>query len=271
MDLSQFTKNGKFLMLAIDHQEGFKKMLNPQNPQSVSSEQIIELKSQILNALKDEFTAVLLDMEYGLQAYQGITKPYLLRIEKSGYVEKDGIKIMELEHTASKLREKGASGVKLLLYCNPFANTTLNEVEKAKKVLEDSHNNGLPLFLEILTYFNANKDISKGDLILKSIKLFLDNGMRPDVWKLEYPENDRLCFQITELVKSTPWIVLSGGVDFDHFQQQQKIAATNGASGFLAGRAVWQDVVQYQGKERERFLQTTIKQRFSELSQIALL
>jgi tagatose 1,6-diphosphate aldolase len=270
MNTQQFSKNNKYLMLAIDHQDGFKKMLNPQDPAMVKTEEIIALKTQILQALKNEFTGVLLDIEYGLPAYQGIEKPFLLRIEKSGHVEKDGIKVMELEHTASELKEKGASGVKLLLHCNPFKSATLSEVEKAKKVLEDAHNNDLPLFLEILTYVDSNQEIAKGDLILKSIKLFLDNGVTPDIWKLEYPGNDRFCYQITELVKLTPWIVLSGGVNFDHFQAQQKTATVNGASGFLAGRAIWQDVANYQGVEREKFLQTEIKKRFKILNKITL-
>ena len=40
-----------------------------------------------------------------------------------------------------------------------------------------------------------------------------------------------------------PWIILSAGVDIDQFVMQVEIACKSGASGFLAGRALWKDSV----------------------------
>jgi sulfofructosephosphate aldolase len=40
-----------------------------------------------------------------------------------------------------------------------------------------------------------------------------------------------------------PWVILSSGVDADIFGRAVRIAMKAGASGFLAGRAVWASVI----------------------------
>jgi sulfofructosephosphate aldolase len=40
-----------------------------------------------------------------------------------------------------------------------------------------------------------------------------------------------------------PWVVLSQGVDRDDFLRAVTMACRAGASGFLAGRALWSDLV----------------------------
>jgi len=42
---------------------------------------------------------------------------------------------------------------------------------------------------------------------------------------------------------AVPWVTLSGGVPFEIFKEQVRISCRAGASGYLAGRAVWQDTV----------------------------
>ena len=50
------------------------------------------------------------------------------------------------------------------------------------------------------------------------------------------------CAAMTHAVP-TPWVVLSSGVDPDDFPRAVEIAVGAGASGFLAGRAVWQSSI----------------------------
>ncbi len=40
-----------------------------------------------------------------------------------------------------------------------------------------------------------------------------------------------------------PWVVLSSGVSIDDFPAAVEAACRGGASGFLAGRAVWRDAI----------------------------
>jgi tagatose 1,6-diphosphate aldolase len=65
-------------------------------------------------------------------------------------------------------------------------------------------------------------------------------------------------------------VLLSAGVDFNSFQKQVEIACKSGASGFLAGRALWQEGAQIRSrKERMNFFRNTAAPRLQELAEIA--
>ena len=83
-------------------------------------------------------------------------------------------------------------------------------------------------------------------------------SLRADLYKAEVPlkgqgsDEDirRGCAQITEAVTS-PWVVLSSGVPGDLFPHAVELACREGASGFLAGRAVWASVIGSDDIERD--------------------
>lgn len=269
MDVNKFTKDGKFLMLALDHRGSFKKLINPQDPDSVSDEKIIELKKEIIDALDDQFSGLLIDEVWGLQAYQKKTKPFLLPMEKSGE------NVAQLEYTAGHIKDLGASGAKLLIKFNPDDQNAILQIQTAKTALEDCQDNDLPLFLEIVTYvFKPGLSIQNqtgfegSNLVLDSVKKFQEAGVVPDVWKLEYPGSFASCQQLSLLVGDIPWILLTGGDNFDTFKTKLEDADKNGAKGFLAGRALWQETTTLQGEEKLEFLSKTLPDRFKEISNI---
>jgi len=79
-----------------------------------------------------------------------------------------------------------------------------------------------------------------------------------DLYKAEVPLKGqgeeatirRGCAQITEAV-SSPWVVLSSGVPVELFPRAVELACAEGASGFLAGRAVWSSVIGSDDIERD--------------------
>lgn len=269
MDLSKFTKDGKFLMLALDHRGSFKKLMNPDNPDSVSDEVVIQLKSDIIQALADQFSGLLIDETWGLEACKEVcaVKPFLLPLEKTGYVDDGGERVTELEYSVKQIKEMGASGAKLLLYFNPNVHSAAEQIETARKVMEECKSNDFPFFLEIVYYGQTLHD--RDMFVYDCVKMFLDNGIIPSVWKLEYPGSEDGCRQITELVENTPWILLTGGQSFEEFRPQLETAIKAGAKGFLAGRALWQEVCRMEGEEKINFLQEILKRRFKEIVQIA--
>lgn len=270
--VQSFTQNGKILMAALDHRGSFNKLVGP----SVSDDDIINTKEEIIEALYADMSGILVDPKWGLKAYERYTqkqnikskKPYLLSIEKTGYSEEKGERIAELEYSVEQFKELGASGVKLLLYVNPHLESFSKQLEIARTVLTDCKAHDLPLFLEFLTYTLEEKS-SKSELVLESVGEFIEQGVIPDVFKLEFPDNEESCEKLTEMVGDTPWILLTFGASFDTFKQELKLATQNGCSGFLAGRSLWQDFVQYKGEERKAFFQTTVKERFREIGEIA--
>ena len=67
-----------------------------------------------------------------------------------------------------------------------------------------------------------------------------------------------------------PWILLTRGEPYDVFKEQLKTAIDAGAQGFLAGRAIWQEMANYTGEARKDFLQTIARNRFAEICNITL-
>jgi len=66
--------------------------------------------------------------------------------------------------------------------------------------------------------------------------------------------------------------VLSAGVPFDQFTDIIRIAADEGgASGFIAGRSVWREVVSLVGQQREEFLTSVARPRLERLVEVAAL
>ena len=257
MNLDKFTSNGKFLMLALDHRGSFKKLMNPKDPDSITDEQVIELKNEIIEALKDEFSALLIDKIWGLEACHEVcqVKPFLLPLEKSSHTG-----VVEIEHSASELKKLGASGAKILIDFKPGDENSGEQLEIATEVVADCMVAEFPLFLEIVTH--------NEDLVIESVKQFLDEGIYPDVWKLEYPGSLGKCREITDIVGDTPWILLTGGADFETFKANLENATKGGAKGFLAGRALWQEVCTMGGEEKVKFLKEILSNRFKEVSEI---
>lgn len=246
-------------MLALDQRGSFEKMVG-----STDKSVLIEKKKQVIEALEDKFSGVLLDPKYGLPAYKqsGCLKPFLLCAEKSGYQDIAGERLTEIEYSVEELNNMGASGIKLLVYFNPFLKSAQKQLETAGEILEDCQKTGLPMFLEIITY----GDNDEKNLIVESVDYFLKNKVVADVFKIQFPGDETACKKITEMLGETNWIILTAGVDFYVFKDQLTIACKNGCSGFLAGRSIWQEAVKTDiGKNQE----LRMKERFEAIRRIA--
>jgi tagatose-1,6-bisphosphate aldolase len=271
-DLANFLKDGKFLMLALDHRGSFKKLMNPQNPEAVTDQMAIDLKGEIINAVKDQMSGVLIDPDFGLPAYVEKTKPFLLPVEKTGYEAKGGERLTKLEYGVPKLMEWGAGGAKILLFFNPYLETAEAQLETGKSVVDECKSRDYPLFLEIVTY-EADHEVTMEErekLVIESLKKFVARNVIPDVFKLEYPGSAVACRTISAILQEheVPWILLTRGDSFEHFKEQLKDAVSRGAVGFLAGRALWQEVCTMQGEEKQKFLKETLPERFRIISEI---
>lgn len=75
-------------------------------------------------------------------------------------------------------------------------------------------------------------------------------GLRPDLYKAQVPsrgvgpqdELDRACERLARVL-DVPWVVLSNGVALADFPRGVRAACRAGASGMLAGRALWSDAL----------------------------
>ena len=93
-------------------------------------------------------------------------------------------------------------------------------------------------------------------------------GEHPDLLKLEWPGSAEGCRRVTEALGAVPWALLSAGVGFDDFVARVRTALDNGASGFIAGRAIWGEAVKLTGAARVEFLEKTAVPRLATLSDL---
>src|SRR5439155_1384469 len=67
-----------------------------------------------------------------------------------------------------------------------------------------------------------------------------------------------------------PWVVLSAGADFDVFRGLVERACQGGASGFLAGRAIWKDAFREKSLEAQMaYIRTQGVKNFQALADLA--
>lgn len=289
---SASTAQGVFMILAVDHRDAMRTMLRPGQPETVPARQLTEIKLSIVKILGPLATAVLLDPVYSIgQAIAQRALPpktaFLSAIEEQGYLgDPHGRQTTMLEGWGvEKARMLGASGVKVLLFYHPQAGETTERQEQlvADLLVECSHFD-IPMFLEPIVYSpdpNVSRDSAsfaaeRPKLMIETVRRL--GALKPDVLKLEFPvdcryeKDERMwqdaCGRLNE-ASPVPWTLLSGGDSFEMFQKQFKIACQNGCSGFMAGRALWQEAVHLQGDERIAFLTGEASRRWQTLHAVA--
>jgi tagatose 1,6-diphosphate aldolase len=186
--------------------------------------------------------------------------------------------------SVEKIKRMGASAVKILVYYRPdleqLASQQLNTVNKVAK---ECIKYDLPFLVEPKSY-PIGKEISnpqdfavvKEQLVIKTAQAI--TALPIDVLKAEFPadlhyEKDKaklinLCRNL-DRSSQVPWVILSAGVEFELFCQQVEIACQAGASGFVGGRAIWQEAMHIDNaRERVQYLSTVGADRLKRLSEI---
>lgn len=274
-----------FAILAFDQRGTYRKML----PDGTSFERAVEVKAEIVAALSRHASAVLLDNEYGLKSALTMARGcgLLMALEKSGYSGDATYRKVDFipEWTVSSIRSMGASAVKLLAYYHPHSGALAEEIENViANVIRDAHAQGLPVFVEPMSYsLDAAVSKESAEFAATRPQVVIDTARRlsalgPDVLKMEFPHDAayhtdrdewRAACEAVSAASSVPWVLLSAGVDFDTFAEQTRIACQSGASGWLAGRAIWKEAVTMDDAGRAEFLRTTAAQRMQHLAEIS--
>ncbi len=281
---------GIFAICAMDHRGSLQRLLDPQAPARVDARALVEVKLDLADALAPVSTAVLLDPLYGAaQAVAAGVLPgrtgLLVSLEETGYDDHPQGRVTRLLEgwSVEKTRRMGASGVKVLLYYRPdLSDTAARQQDLVRQVAEDCRRWDLPFVLEPIVYPAPGEDAEtfgarRADLVVRTARDLA--GLGVDVLKAQFPADLRrerdpgvlleACRRL-DAASPVPWVLLSGGVGYDEFVTQVEIACRAGASGFLAGRAVWEDALRIPDRaDRRRWLQTVGADRMRRLHQIA--
>ena len=274
-----------FGIVAFDQRGSYRSMMPPDADFSL----LAQVKSEIIGALSREASAVLTDPVYGLSAAMGMSGGcgLLLAVEKSGYAGETTARHTELlpGWTVEKIRKAGADAVKLMVYYHPGSGA-LAERQQAliSAVVSECHRWDLPVFLEPMSYSiqeGKAKDspefaAERAQVVIETARQLSRSGA--DALKLEFPldiqydsdENSwrEACARLSEAA-TVPWVLLSAGVDFERFERQARLACECGASGFLAGRAIWKEGAAMPPEQRGAFLAGVARDRLLRLLEIA--
>lgn len=270
---------GTFKMLAVDQRPPIKDLVNAARGTSEAPyEDVAAVKQLLVEELGPYSSAILLDPHYAYPAAIDAVSPrrgLLLTLEDSVFEETaKGRRSTEIDNwSVDKIKRVGADAVKVLAWYRPDADPAVNEHQKrfVAGVGEVCRRYDIPYLFELLVYPFPGEDqhtseyveqaAKRADHVIESVETFADPVYGVDVFKLESPipapyvphprgddeaaaERAQGLFHELDRASSVPWVMLSAGAEKDAFRRILTYAYRAGASGFLAGRAIWWDEVQ---------------------------
>jgi tagatose 1,6-diphosphate aldolase len=285
-------KKGILTVCAIDHRESLRRALNEKDPDAASYQDMVQFKLDLCRIISPLASAVLLDPIYGAaQAIEASAVSgqagLLISVEMTGYSGDSTARITKLlpGWGVRKVKRMGASAVKLLIYFRPdVKDVASKQLDLVKELADDCIREDIPLLVESVSYPTAVEKThpeefsrKKPDLVLEAARQL--TVLPIDILKSEFPadiiyEKDQgrlqtYCQQLTQASR-LPWVLLSAGVSYDEFKTEVEIACKAGASGFMAGRALWQEATRVNSREeRLSFFRNHTVARLKELTDIA--
>ena len=262
---------GNLFILAFDPRGSFqKKMLGiPGTPTPEERERISDAKRLIfegfLRALEEgaprDAAGMLVDEEFGADLARQAKKEdvvFAMPVEKSGQDEFD----FEFgEDFGAHIEDFDPTFAKVLVRYNPEGDRELNasQLVKLQRLTEWLHERDRKFLCEVLVPATEDqlaavdgdegrydREVRPG-LMLQLVRDFHEQGVEPDVWKIEGIDDRDDCRKIAEQVRSNgrdgvACVVLGRGANDDavvHWLQQG--AGVPGYIGFAIGRSIWWD------------------------------
>jgi sulfofructosephosphate aldolase len=266
-------ETGTFAMLAIDQRESLRTMMtDPVVGRAADDNGLVRFKTAAAELLTPLATAVLLDRRYGLPAVAVARCPVILAADE--LIQSPGGPVtasrLDREVTPELVAEVGAAALKMLIAWTP--ETRHATVELAIEFMALCRAARVPGIVEGVV---RPADIDEWDDSRRDEAIVQAAGelaaARPDLYKGEVPSYGRaspasmtrVSRQITAALDS-PWVILSSGVAAADFPAAVTACRAGGASGFLAGRAVWSDA--FTAPDVRHFLATESRARLSRLA-----
>jgi tagatose 1,6-diphosphate aldolase len=284
--------NGIFTILAIDHRDSMRVVLDPNDPHGLPATALTDVKLGLLRELGADATAVMLDPEYSAaQAISTRVLPggvgFLAAIEAQGYLGDPRARQMSLleDWGVAKAKRLGANGIKLLVLYRPDAGAVTEAQDLLiESVVVECAKHDIPLFLEPLAYAiepglstdSVEFAAKRRGIVIETVRRL--GALGPDVLKVQFPVDTRYeteqavwaeaCSELDQ-TSPVPWALLSGGDPYDLFKEQVRVACGAGASGFMVGRALWGEYIRALAVHQPRMMEDVVRPRFSELCSIA--
>lgn len=266
-------ERGRFKMTAVDQRPPIKGPIAKHYGTDVAPyDDVAGFKALLIETLQGESSAMLLDPHYAVP--RGIhllspTRGLIVTLEDSLFEETPGGRLSsEIDDwSVEKIKRMGGDAVKVLAWYRPDADAAVNDAQKAftRRIGEACQRFDIPFLFELLVYplagdADQTRDYvemkgKKADDVLASVAEFAKPEYGVDVFKLESPvnandvpgvgnegwEETQAVFDEMGRLAGRPWVMLSAGAGKAAFRNILTHAYRAGASGYLAGRAIWLD------------------------------
>jgi len=211
----------------------------------------------------------------------------MVSLEETGYEGDPHARVSSILDgwSVAQAKRMGADAIKFLVYYHPDAGEVSERLEALVcQVVNECRQMDIALFLEPVSYSN-NPQVAKESQAFAEMRPQLIariaerlGRLGPDVLKLEFPvdaqyERDAskwaaACAAVSQAAPC-PWAVLSAGVAYEVFAHQVETACRYGASGYIAGRAVWKDGIPLPTPNRIAWLENVAAPRMEQLADLA--
>jgi tagatose 1,6-diphosphate aldolase len=265
--------SGLFKMTAVDQRPPIKNPIAKYHGvEEAPYDEVAGFKALLIETLQAESSAMLLDPHYAVPRGIELLSPQkglIVTLEDSIFTETpEGRLSFEIDDwSVGKIKRMGGDAVKVLAWYRPDAGASVNQHQKdfTKRIGEACQRHDIPFLFELLVYPLASdthqtRDYvemkgKKADDVLASVEEFARPDYGIDVFKLESPVNAndvpdpdsgdstqvQAIFDEMGRLAGRPWVMLSAGAGKAAFRNIMAHAYRAGASGYLAGRAIWLD------------------------------
>jgi tagatose 1,6-diphosphate aldolase len=262
---------GRFKMTAVDQRPPIKNPIKAKRGTPEAPwEDVAGFKELLIRELQAESSAMLLDPHYAYP--RGVTMldarlGLILTLEDSIFRETPGGRLSsEIDDwSVEKIKRAGGDAVKVLAWYRPDADPAVREAQQAftQRVGAACRRYDIPFVFELLVYPLARDTeqtseyvemkTKQAQLVIDSVRAFAGAQFGVDLFKLESPVPAPLVpepgapgsaavqelFHELDRAAGRPWVMLSAGAGMDEFRRVLHYAYAAGASGYLAGRAIW--------------------------------
>jgi sulfofructosephosphate aldolase len=244
---------GTFAMLALDQRESLRTLLAEAGAEA-TAEALTRFKVHATRALTPHASAVLLDVDYGLApvlAGKAIARGCGLIVAADTLQQRPGGAVEDTEVDEKTLADdriaEVADAYKLLVIWRPDRGLD-KRAQIVSRFIKACRRRKRPAIVEALVRPATGREaLSPAQHVTAVLSAARELGaLGPDVYKAEVPTlgaaDDAAVTQAARELSATlpcPWVVLSNGTPPPRFPDAAVAACRGGASGFLAGRAIW--------------------------------
>ncbi|HSF85871.1 MAG TPA: tagatose 1,6-diphosphate aldolase [Acidimicrobiia bacterium] len=267
---------GRFKMTAVDQRPPIKNLVaerrgTPEAPY----DDVANVKSLLVEELAATSSAMLLDPHYAYPRAIQYVRPsqgLILTLEDSVFEETpQGRRSAAIDHwSVEKIKRIGGDAVKVLAWYRPDADPSVCDNQKrfVASIGDACRRYDIPFVFELLLYplpgdtrhtTDYVEQVGKRtEHVLESVVTFADEAYGVDIFKLESPipatavpdasgsdaAEAQAAFDELGRLAGRPWVMLSAGAGKADFRRILEYAYRAGASGYLAGRAIWWEAFQ---------------------------